>query len=367
MVKIKKNKDTSKEFIWGKRKNKKWIYIGSAAAVVIAIVAGFLLFSPDSDIGSLVNTIRPDNNQDLVRRSIDGVYVPDDQSNYFPVAVMIENFVLSRPPSGLSEANLVYEALVEGGITRFMAVYAGQMITVPEIGPVRSARPYYLDWTLGFGSLYAHVGGSPQSFQDIETYEVMNLNQFYNPQYFWRDNDREPPHNLYTSGEKLAFALRDLESDETGSYAPWTFKEDEPLSSRPSEEKSLEIDFSSQNYLVEYRYDRESNDYVRYQAGEEHRDKPLSEDVDGSLIRATNIIVQKVKTYLVDQERLGMDVVGEGPASLYRDGRVIEGRWEKTEKNERTKYFDENGDEVSFNAGPTWIEIVPTDRDVTYN
>lgn len=362
-----KRKDTSKEFIWGKRKSKTWIIIGSVAVAVVAIVVGFFIFSPDSDIRSIVNTIRPDGAQDLVRRYIDGVYVPSDQSNHFPVAVMIENFVSSRPPSGLSEANLVYEALVEGGITRFMAVYAGQMIGVPEIGPVRSARPYYLDWTLELGSLYAHVGGSPQSFQDIETYEVLDLNQFYNPQYFWRDSERSAPHNLYTSGEKLVFALRDIEADDTGSFTPWTFKDDEPFSSRPIEEKSLEIEFSSFNYKVEYRYDRESNEYVRYQAGEEHRDKPVSEEVDGSVIRAKNIIVQKVKTYIVDQERLGMDIVGEGLATIFRDGRVIEGRWEKFEKDERTKYFDGNGNEVSFNAGPTWIEIVPTDRDVTYN
>ncbi len=353
----KKNKKD--DYIWGKRKSKTWIVIISAIVVVLAGVAGYIIFGLDLDSTSNSN-VSDNGSSALVRRAIDGVYVEADQSNNYPVAVMIENLVTSRPPSGLSQANIVYEALAEGGITRFMALYAGQFITLPEIGPVRSARPYYLDWALEYNALYAHVGGSPQALADIRTYDVFDLNQFYNSQYFWRDQERFAPHNLYTSGEKLAFALRDNEADEEGDFSSWQYKDEAPLSGRPADEKNITIDFSSFNYKVEYKYDRDENDYLRYQAGEVHEDK------DGTPIRVKNIVVQKLKTYLVDENRLGMDTVGDGEAIIFQDGTAIEGRWVKSAKTERTMFYDTMGDEIEFNAGTTWVEAVPTDRDIIY-
>jgi len=364
-----KRQDKSKDYIWGKRKNTKWIILGIVSGVVVAGVAGFLVFSSFGDDVSSTSTAAVNNSENLVRRAIDGMYVPEDQSNYFPVAVMIENMVSSRPPSYLSKANVVYEALVEGGITRFMAIFAGQMVAIPEMGPVRSARPYYLDWALEYGALYVHVGGSPQAFADIRTHEVFDLNQFYNAQYFWRSDDRSAPHNLYTSGEKMAFALRDLEAEAEGSYTPWKFKKDEVVAQRITEKKSITIDFSSVSYKVEYKYNSTENDYVRYQAGQIHRDKPVGEggDEDGEEIRAKNVIVQKVKTSLLDEERLTMETVGEGEALIFFDGTVINGTWKKGAKDSRTMFYASNGEEIEFNAGATWIEIVPTDRDIVYN
>jgi len=363
-----KRQDKTKDYIWGKRKNIKWIIFGIAGGVVVAGVVGFLIFSSYGDNTSSIITTTTKDSENLVRRVIDGVYVSEDQSNYFPVAVMIENMVSSRPPSYLSQANVVYEALVEGGITRFMALFSGQMVTIPEMGPVRSARPYYLDWALEYGALYVHVGGSPQAFADIRTYEVFDLNQFFNAQYFWRSDDRQAPHNLYTSGEKMAFALRDLEAGAEGSFTPWKFKKDEALVQRPTVEKNITIDFSSVNYKVEYKYDRTENDYVRYQAEQIHRDKSVSEeDEEGTEIRAKNIIVQKVKTSLIDEGRLAMEVVGEGEALVFLDGTVITGTWKKDAKDSRTIFYASDGEEIEFNAGTTWIEVVPTDRDIIYN
>lgn len=355
-------KENSKKYIWGKRKSKKWIIIIAAVGVVVIGILGYVIFGLDLDKNTNTTTDTISNSQQaLTRRAIDGVYVPNGQDNHYPVAVMIENLVSSRPPSGLSKANLVYEALAEGGITRFMAMYTGEMVTIPEIGPVRSARSYYLDWALAYDALYVHVGGSPQSFIDINKYEVFDLNQFYNSQYFWRDSERSAPHNLYTSGELLAYALRDNEAAEAGDYTVWQFKDDANLTDRPTGEKNITIDFSSFNYKVEYKYDREKNDYIRYQAGEIHQDKDESE------IRAKNVIVQKVKTYLIDQQRLGMDTVAEGEAFIFRDGQAVEGRWEKKSRDARTLYYDEEGNEIEFNAGTSWIEIIPTDRDIVYN
>lgn len=357
------SKDNPKDYLWGKRKSKKWIIIGASAGVLIIAVAGYLVFGLDLTKNPLTTSggTRTNSQQALTRRAIDGVYVSTDQAHYYPIGVMIENLVSSRPPAGLAKANVVYEALAEGGITRFLAVYAVPLITVPEIGPVRSARPYYVDWAQEYKALYVHVGGSPQALIDIETYDVFDLNQFYNAQYFWRSTDRQPPHNLYTSGEKLAYALRDKNAPAAGDYTTWQFKDEASLSDRPTGDKNIIIDFSSFNYKVEYRYDRERNEYVRYQGGEVHKDK------DSAEMRPKNVVVQKVKTQLEDAERLGMDTTDSGEALLFRDGATIPARWEKKARGERTMFYAEDGSPLTFNAGTTWVEVVPTTKDIVYN
>jgi len=358
----KQTADNSKKYIWGKRKNKTWmIIIILVAVVILAGVVGYFVFISDEDLSSTFGLNNSDQNEKM-RRAIDGVYFSDGQEDHYPVGIMIENLTSSRPPSGLSKANLVYEALAEGGITRFLAIYGGEIDLIPEIGPVRSARSYYVDWALEYDALYAHVGGSPQSFKDINEYNVFDLNQFYNSQYFWRDSDRLAPHNLYTSGELMTYALRDLEASDKGNYQLWKYKKDASLVDRPSGDKSISIDFSSFNYRVEYEYDAKTNEYVRNQAGEVHTDK------DGSEIRVKNIVVQKVKTSLADNEqRLAMETIGEGEAIVFIDGKSVESTWKKESREVRTIFYDSSGDEIEFNAGTTWIEVVPIDRDIVYN
>lgn len=291
---------------------------------------------------------------------IDGVYVPSGQANYYPVAVMVENLVSARPLSGLAKANLVYEALAEGGITRFMVVYAGGL-NVPEIGPVRSARSYYLDWAKELNAMYAHIGGSPQALTQIPQYQIFDLNQFHNSAYFWRSKDRPGPHNLYTSSTLLAYALRDKKAASQGDFQPWQYKDDVALDSRPTEAKNIIIDFSSFNYKVEYKYNRESNDYKRYQADQPQLDK------DGSEVKAKNVIVQYVKTSLIDKERLGMETIGEGDSVVFVDGQAIKGKWKKPTREDRTRFYNDDNQEIQLNAGTTWVEIVPSDRSVVYN
>lgn len=354
----------AKEYVWGKRKRSKWLFIGIGAAVVVAGVLGYVIFGLNIDNG---NSNADSSNTGgsstgaFIRRVLDGVYVQSGQENIYPVAVMIENLTSSRPPSGLSQANVVYEALAEGGITRFMAVYAQPLIAIAEIGPVRSARPYYVDWAEEYQALYVHVGGSPQALAQIKSDGVHDFSQFYHAPYFWRDSNRAAPHNLYTSGEKMGLALVDQKLPTVGQYDGWKFKNDDSASSLPTGEKSITIDFSSFSYKVEYKYDRDKNDYVRYLAGQQHQDK------DGTAIRAKDVIVQKAKTQLVDSERLGMETVGSGEAIVFRDGQAITGTWERKTKADRTRFYDQSGQEIELNAGHIWVEVVPTDRNIVYN
>ncbi len=365
-----------RDFLW-KLKEKKGLLISLSVILLLAILGGAFwlgaaVFSGQLNNGNvnLANTNGDILNENtntgpvLTPRRIDGVLVAQEESNAYPVGVMVENLTVARPQSGLDQAQVVFEALAEGGITRFLAVYARlDSANVPEIGPVRSARPYYVDWVEEFGAMYAHAGGSPQALRDIANRKIFDLNQFVNAKYFWRDRSRKvaSEHTLFTSLEKMIFALRDKKKlDQTPTYGTWKFKSDAALTERPETVKPIVIDFSSFNYKVDYRYDREKNDYARYQAEKPHVMR------NGAAIRAKNVLVAYTKTSLADSQRLAMQTVGNGKALIFRDGTAVEGTWKKESTKDRLKFYDKDGNEVELNAGPTWVEIVPTDRVVKY-
>ncbi len=353
--------DRLKNFLWGMKKNKKAVLIVVIILVIIGVaVLGYFVFRKDGEV--VISNKAVEDSSAKVRRMIDGVKIPIDRANFFPVAVQIENLITIRPQAGLSSANLVYEALAEGGITRFLAIFASGD-RIEKIGPVRSARPYFLDWTAEYEAIYAHCGGSPQALSDIGTYNIMSINQIGGDHgYYWRDDNRPRPHNLYTSSELLARALRDKGADEEGDYDSWLFKDEAKESTRPTEEKTIKIDFSTYSYEVEYVYDRNDNVYLRSQAGEAHLDELTEKQISPK-----NVVVQYIETRLADELRLSMETVGEGEALVFMDGQVTEAKWEKQSRESRTRFYDLNDKEIRFNAGSTWIEVVPTDREVEYN
>jgi len=374
-------KDSIRDFLWKVKesltKNKSVLISLGVLLLVIAVGGavwlGASVFSGklnDWDANKNTNDSISDNENtneaavNLVPRRIDGVLVPEAESNFYPTAIIIENLTAARPQSGLDKAQIVYEALAEGGITRFLAIYArGHTADVPQIGPVRSARPYYLDWTDELGAMFVHIGGSPQALTEINKRGIFDLNQFFNSKYFWRDKTIKTAseHTLFTSLDKLIYALRDKNKlDAQPTYDTWQFKSDKAQDSRPSDVKPITIDFSSFNYKVEYKYDREVNDYARFQAGQPHLMK------SGDAIRAKNVLVVYTKTTLADKERLAMETVGEGEALIFIDGEAIKGKWKKLSAKDRLKFYDSEGAEVKLNAGTSWVEIVPTDRVVKY-
>lgn len=293
-------------------------------------------------------------------RILDGIAVDEESKINPPIfAVQVENMVDARPLSGISKANLVYEAISEAGITRFLALYVSDNF-VKEIGPVRSARPYYVDWASEYGALYAHSGGSPEALRLIPEYDVLDLNEFSNGKYFWRSRQRYAPHNLYTSTELLSEAFA-IKNGEVKNFEPWQFKNETEFDGRPSEERRIKIYFSTKTYEVGWQYNRETNDYLRYQAG------IIQQDRDGSEVRAKNIVVQFVKMVTLDVVgRKRMETVGSGAAIVFQDGLKIEGEWHKEKKGDRTKFYDSNGIEIKFNPGVTWIEVVPINTEVEY-
>lgn len=355
------------------QKERKW-QIGAGAVVVCVIALVVIVVSIKQQATALpapvvanTNTQEPELPSDaLVHRVIDGVKVEQGKENLLPVAVMIENLVTIRPQAGLQNAQVVYEALAEGGITRFMAVYASGD-AIAEIGPVRSARKYFVDWAEEYRSMYVHAGGSPNALQQLATSSLLleDLNQISGDHpYFWRDSSIPAPHNLFTSSELLAYALRDKAFQEkVGEYDGWKFTSASEKKDRPEEERFIALQYYSSSYHVRYAYDRETNTYLRFQGDQPHTDRLTNEQ-----IRVKNVAVQFIPTSLLEESsgRLDVETIGEGKAIIFRDGLTFVGTWKKETAEERTRFFTEDGKEVEFIPGNIWIQVAPDDRVIEY-
>jgi len=342
-----------------------WLVI-ALVGLAGASVAGYLVFtSPEATTNTNTPIVRNTNTvAETAPRLVDGVLVSPSKTNPNLAAVMIENSSDARPPSSLENASVVYEALAEGGITRFLAILTSDAATT-EIGPVRSARPYFVDWASEYNRpLYVHAGGSPQALDLLRSSKttVVDFNQFINGPYFYRDKTRRRPHDLYLTPEKLFLAIRDKAEGVIPSFTGWAFADEPGIDARPETVNDIVVKYSSLSYQATYSYDRALNVYRRSLGGQPHVTRA------GSPITAKNVIVQFVKTGLYPKEtqRLKMDTVGEGKAYIFRNGQTIIGSWKKDATANRTMFYDEAGQPVVFARGNTWISVVPTDRTVTY-
>ncbi len=330
--------------------------------VIIAFLSGYFIFKKDSmALDSNKETYLSQGNGESLSKNyrlLDGVEVEKEEGvNPSLTAVVIDNFIESRPVAGLSEANLVYEALAEAGITRFLAFYINDK-EIRKIGPVRSARPYFLSIAEEYQALFMHVGGSPDAIKALQNrdYELYNLDQFFNAQYFWREKLRKPPFNVYTSTDLLGRALNDRKA-QPKNLAAWQFKDDLKTDDRPADGVYLTINFPFNEYKVKWTYNRDSNEYAREEGGKIYLEE------DEKQIRAKNVVIQVAQTTVLDIEgRREIKTEGEGKAIIFQDGKKIEGFWQKFRKGDRTKFFDRNKNEIKFNRGKTWIEIVPDEN-----
>lgn len=289
-----------------------------------------------------------------------GAAVSADQAKRPVIAVMVENHPDARPQSGLSSAGVVYEALAEGGITRFQAYF--QDTTASAIGPVRSLRPYYIDWALEYGAPVAHAGGSADALNLIGPTGLKALNALViGAPSFYRTSDRVAPHNLYTNSNLLDKLLANKGWANTPTFTPNTRSADAP-NSTPAH-PNIHIEYSSASYSVDYRYDSASNSYNRFLAGKAHTDKN-----SGQTIKVKNVVVlYTVTTNLNDDKgHVKLDTIGKGNCLVFRDGTVSTGTWSKDSRTGRTKLLDSAGKEISLAIGNTWYSIVPTTKKVTY-
>jgi len=289
---------------------------------------------------------------------LDGTSVSKDLAKRHPLAVMVENHPAARPQAGLSKASIIYEAIAEGGITRFMLLFS--CYDADKVGPVRSARTYFVDWAEEYNAFYAHAGGAQNALTKIVEDNVLDLN--HNSTAFWRQNDgRALEHTLYTTTPKLYQYAQDSGYDINSSdFIPWKFKTDIAASQRPTQGKGAIIDFSnSDTYKVKWTYDPKSNMYLRELSGTAQKDENTNKQLE-----AKNIIIAAYTRSAVEsggKTVYDFNTIGSGEIKVLMDGTVIEGTWKKDKAKTRTKFYDKNSQEIKFNPGTTWIEIVNPD------
>ena len=298
----------------------------------------------------------------VLAKKVDYYYSPftglpaKEQSLQKVVMTIIENSPRSRPQSGLDEASIVYEYLVEGGITRFLALY---WKTIPDkMGPIRSARPYLIETAKAYNALLLHAGASPDGFKMLQKNYVTDLDQIFNGNYYWRSSNRDIPHNLYTGHFKIKDYLNNLTGQE---YKPrFDFQQISFVNPEKLKAKEITIKYWG-NYKVLYRYNSNNNNYLRFL---DNFKKPHLTG-EGKQLKADNIIVQFVDTKVKDNKgRLNLIINGKGKGLLFKDGNVKELNWKKTENN-WTKFYN-NDKTIKVNPGKTWIQVVPRSAKVSY-
>lgn len=326
-----------------------------------------------------------------------------------PLMVMIENHEDSRPQSGLQGADIVYEAVAEGGITRFMGVFYCGVIAESEtnkydLGPVRSARTYFLDLASEYSDypLYTHVGGAncsaatnggpcttnkkAQAIEQIADYDWNDKGTWSDLSQFslsYKVCRREPErtgkvvateHTMYCSSKELynTAASRGLtnktEAKNTSwdkNYRPWLFKQEDKANSSPNT-SNVTFDFWSgyKDYSVSWKYDAINNNYIRYNGGNEHIDFNTQKT-----ITSKNIVIQFAKESRSIDDHLHnlYAVIGSGDGVLIQNGIKTDITWAKANRVSRTIFKDKSGKEVNFIPGNIWVEILPIGTEVSYN
>lgn len=332
-----------------------------AILVILIIVAGVVLAYKIIQDKENTGTISGEENKETVAVEEEKT-VQIFSGNDRPFAVMIDNHSDAWPQAGLNQAYMVYEIIVEGGETRLMALFKGA--DLDKIGPVRSARHYFIDYAMENDAIYVHFGQSPQAQSDIKKFSINDINGIAEDgTTFWRVKDKYAPHNAVTSTEKL------LESAKSKNYR--TTSTEESVLNYVTDEVNLEDGQvadtitipHSDLQTVRYEYDKQNKVYVRYARGEEQTDWDTDEPVT-----TKNIIITFCNNYtLSDSEnkgRQGLRNIGTFDGYYITNGRAIKIQCIKNARDEKTIYQDMNGNEIQVNDGNTFVNICPTNADV---
>lgn len=313
-----------------------------------------------------------------------------------PLGIMVENHLEARPQSGISFADVVYEAVAEGGITRFLAVFYCDDAGL--VGPVRSARTYFLDFISEYGSnpIYSHQGaancnrqtgsgcgngGRADAAGQIKEYGWFNYNDidglYVGLPVYKRDEGRLPnvatEHTVYATTTRLWNEAKDrglTNEDKQGNewdedFRQYKFKND----SGTSAAQKITIDFWSNqpSYRVSWNYDAATNSYLRTNGGKKH----LDNNTDKQLTAKNVVILYMTESSANDNYpgnvHLLYGTTGKGNAVVFQDGKEVKATWTKVNREARTILTDKSGKEIQFNRGKIWFSIVPTDSDVVVN
>lgn len=314
-------------------------------------------------------TIKPNKNEEntgskneqiIDKEEIDTIFAPlnglpiSHVSEQRPVAVMVNNFHLARPQSGLSNADIVYEVLAEGDITRFLAIFQSN---IPDkIGPVRSARDYYIELANGYHALFICHGNSPEAKQMMDAGIIDSINGLiYDGTLFKRDMSRKAPHNSYILKEGIEKGVVKRNYSYTEKVTPLAFTQ-EPLSFDTSWKKVSEV-FIKYSYNpdnnVTYKYNEVNKNFQRIQDGIVAKDALNNKDLQIKNI----LVIESTHKVIDDYGRRSVDLENGGKGFYIVDGMLKDIQWKNIDG--RIIPFTLEGTEIKFAPGQTWINFVP--------
>lgn len=324
-----------------------------------------------------------------------------------PITAIIENHEDARPQSGLSRADIVYEAVAEGGITRFLGVfYCGASAMDVALAPIRSARVYFVNWASAYGErpLFVHIGGAnnicnncpggtkskKQVAPKVDAFALLTKigwryasgNDFdggtnigypviIRDQYRLSDTEKAAwEHSVVGFTDKIydEAASRGFGNEEEGepwdvNFQAWKFVDESPLSSPEATKIAFEFWSNKPNYDVRWEYDQPSNSYLRFNGGNKHLDHNTNEQLS-----TRNVVIMFVdEEDIVDEEgHTYIETVDSGDALFFMNGGVTEGSWKKKDRTSSIVFSDEKGKEIEFVRGEVWVEAVPQGNDIDY-
>lgn len=340
------------------------------AMTIAALSVSMLSAGTSSVFGAddVVDMVQDDGTQEMVVSYLTGESVPESVGRRRPVAVMLSNIKAGCPQSGISKAGVVYEAPVEGNITRLLAIFE-DYDSLEKIGSVRSCRDYYLFYANEFDAIYSHFGQAVYALQYLDQHLIDNLNGLeMEGTAYYRTSDRKAPHNAYTGFSYLQKGIQEkgysqeYSEDYTGHYQ---FASDgtETLLSDGSTANIVKLDNFTENHPW-FEYDAETKKYKRFQYGEAQVD-----ELNGEQLTCDNIILQYSSYQPYDENGyLNIDTSSGGQGKFITRGKAVDIRWEKDSQWGITRYYDAQNNEIQLNPGKTWVEIVLNDRvdSVTY-
>ncbi len=340
------------------RKTKTYLAITVIVVAVILIGIGLqnLIFKKNQPTNGSQLTTATSTTAVMWRNVLSGQSVDSSWSS-FPVAVMLDNSYNIRPQAGLGQADIIYEALAESNITRLLAIFDSN-VEVEKIGPVRSARPYFMDWAEEYSGLYMHVGGSPQAMSIIKNYHFTNIDQIgMGETYFWRDQKLKAPANVFTSTSnwRRAGEMKEVQKLTATSSLAWAYQE--PDKNDQTKQADIIINYSVDYYKVEWRYNTLLQAYQRWQNNTKF-------DYDtGEQAVAQNVIIQVAPSSLIDIERRSIDTQKGGSVIVLNALGKQTGQWQYV--NGRTRFLSDDGSQIKLVPGKTWVQVVDSLDKVT--
>ncbi len=340
-------------------KNKKLIFV-FIILLLITLTLGYIYYNmyiKNNNVGNNNQEQELENNEDIEEVIIEKklqIYTGYDR----PIAVMIDNEKPAWPHSGLQDAYMIYEMIIEGGETRMVALFKNK--TTDKIGPIRSARHYFVHYAMEHNAIFAHFGWSPKAQTTIGTYNVNNINGIYDT-YFWRVGGGY--HNAFSSIEKIKEMATSKKYLDSGNSTPiYKYSIEENNIEQGTQISGLKIKYS-ELHNVSYKYDENDKVFYRSMRGIVDKDRET-----GKQYFAKNIIIMYVKNYnLPDSETKGrqeLENIGSGKGYYITNGRYIEIIWKKDSAKSRTMWLDLNNEEIVLNDGITYVQLAPSDYKV---